>query len=536
MDSAPPEKTSKKAVYPMAKKKTKDKIDNCPHPGSSRPSLLTKPLDGLELGRNIDGGPLLGKNPADVNLAKEQMLKRIEELEALNRDLMGMIENSFDGLAIQDSDTRLLLLNPAFYKIMGFENVPCIGRTTREMVEEGTVDNSAGLKVVETGKPQTVIINTKSGQQVLSSGVPVFDKNGKIHRIYCNLRDITELNILKEKYEESQKLASKYFIELQEARKQADQTQFIARSASMKQILDTLYRIAAVDATVLILGESGVGKDLIAKMIHNASPRKENGLFIKINCGAIPGELLESELFGYEAGAFTGAARAGKPGYFELADKGSIFLDEIGDLPLKLQVKLLSVVQDQEVTRIGSTRSKRIDVRIIAATNQDLEKMIETGRFREDLYYRLNVVPISIPPLRDRVDEIPFLLIHFLERYAKKYIRRMKMSKEFVNFLCEYKWPGNVRELANLIEHLVVVTNEEVLKPDHLPRKYFPATDAVDFRLLPHMSFREAMDIYEASLIRDALTRYGTLEETAHRLGISMSSLTRKKRKLARRV
>jgi PAS domain S-box-containing protein len=472
---------------------------------------------------------------ADETSEKGQIRQRIEELEGLNRDLMGMIENSFDGLAIADADTRLLLLNPAFYKIMGFENVPCLGRTTREMVEEGSVDNSASLKVVETGKPQTVIINTISGQQVLSTGVPVFDKNGKIQRIYCNLRDITELNILKEKYDESQRLVSKYLIELQEARKRADQSQFIARSARMKRILETLYRIARVDATVLILGESGVGKDLIARIIHNASPRKETGLFVKINCGAIPAELLESELFGYETGAFTGASKEGKPGYFELADKGTIFLDEIGDLPLKLQVKLLSAVQDQEVTRIGGTKSKKIDVRIIAATNQDLEKMLEAGKFREDLYYRLNVVPISIPPLRERIDEIPFLLIHFLEKYNRKYSLRTKMSKEFVNALCEYKWPGNVRELANLMEHLVVVTNEEVLKPEHLPEKYLSGGETVDFHLSGQTSFRKAMDVFEAKLVRAALSQYGTLEEAAHRLGISMSSLTRKKRKLSRR-
>jgi PAS domain S-box-containing protein len=467
---------------------------------------------------------------------KERLLKRIEELESLNRDLLGMVENSFDGLAIQDGDTRLLMLNPAFYKIMGFENIPCLGRTTREMVQEGTVDNSAGLKVVETGKSQTVIINTISGRQVLSTGVPVFDQHGKIQRIYCNLRDITELNSLKEKYEESLKLVSKYLIELQEARKRTDQSQFIAHSQCMKQIIESVYWIARVDATVLILGESGVGKDLIARIIHNASPRKETGLFVKINCGAIPAELLESELFGYETGAFTGASKEGKPGYFELAHKGTIFLDEIGDLPLKLQVKLLSVIQDQEVTRIGGTKSKKVDTRIIAATNQDLEKMLETGKFREDLYYRLNVVPILIPPLRERSEEIPFLLIHFLERYNKKYNLRTRMSKELVSVLSDYKWPGNVRELANLMEHLVVVANEEFLKPEHLPEKYLSGGENAHFDLSETTSFHKAMETFESKIIKAALAQCSTLEEAAHKLGISMSSLTRKKKRLSGRI
>lgn len=254
----------------------------------------------------------------------QELLKKISQLEEVNRDLMGMIENSFDGLAIIDSETRLLMLNPAFYKIMGFENVPCLGRTTREIVKEGLADNAASIQVVKTGQPQTVIINTVAGRQVLSTGVPAFDQSGKIHRIYCNLRDITELNSLKEKYEQSQKLISKYLVELHEVKKlQTMQSTFIAHSKQMKQIMETAYRIARVDATVLLLGESGVGKDLIARIVHEASPRMETGTFIKINCGAIPSELLESELFGYEAGAFTGASKEGKAGYFEIADEGT---------------------------------------------------------------------------------------------------------------------------------------------------------------------------------------------------------------------
>lgn len=462
-----------------------------------------------------------------------RLSNRISELEELNQGLMGMVENSFDGMAITDSETKLLLLNPAFYKIMGFENIPCLGRTTREITKEGLADNAASIKVVETGKPQTVIINTIAGRQVLSTGVPVFDKNGKIHRIYCNLRDITELNSLKEKYEQSERLVSKYLLELHEVKKRYTiQSEFIARNERMKQILETTYRIARVDATVLITGESGVGKDLIARIIHEASYRKETGSFVKINCGAIPAELLESELFGYERGAFTGANREGKAGYFEIADKGTLFMDEVGDLPLKLQVKLLSAIQDQEVTRLGGTKPKKIDTRIVAATNRDLEQMIKAGRFREDLYYRLNVVPVSIPPLRERRDEIPFLLVHYLEKYNKKYNLRTRMSKELIDVLSSYKWPGNVRELANLIEHLVVVTNEELLKPEHLPMKYNTATEGNYMEFSELTSLKEAMEMFESKVIRTALIQCSTLEEAAHKLGISLSTLTRKKRKV----
>jgi len=464
----------------------------------------------------------------------KMLLKRITELEELNKDLMGMVENSYDGLAIVDGDSRLLLLNPSFERVMGLSNKEIIGRKIKDLVSEGVSDTAASLKVIETGKAQTVIINTMAGRQVLSTGVPVFDRDGKIRRIYCNLRDITELNILKEKFEESQMLISKYLVELHDVRQlQTMKTLFVAHSKQMKQIIETAFRIARVDATVLILGESGVGKELIARIIHEASPRHTTGTFVKINCGAIPGELLESELFGYESGAFTGASKEGKAGYFEIADKGTLLLDEIADMPLKLQVKLLSVIQDNEVTRLGGTRPKKVNVRIIAATNQNLEEMVREGKFREDLFYRLNVVPVTIPPLRERKEDIPFLLVHYLEQFNKKYNLKVRLSKEFVDRLTHYRWPGNVRELANLMERLVVITNEEILKPDHLPRKYLSDTDATEEYIPDNIkSLKEAVERYELNLIRTAVSNARTLEEAAHKLGISLSTLTRRLRLL----
>jgi PAS domain S-box-containing protein len=466
---------------------------------------------------------------------REKLLRRIAELEALNRDLMGMVEHSYDGLAIADGDSRLLLLNPSFERVMGLSNEEIIGRPIRELVKEGVSDTAASLKVLETGKQQTVIINTKAGRQVLSTGVPVFDRDGNISRIYCNLRDITELNQLKEKYEQSQRLISRYLVELHDVKQyRGMRTQFVAHSKEMKQIVETAFRIGRVDATVLILGESGVGKELVARIIHEASPRTETGTFVKINCGAIPGELLESELFGYEGGAFTGASKEGKPGYFEIADKGTLLLDEIGDLPLKLQVKLLSVIQDHEVIRVGGTRPKRVDVRIVAATNQDLERMVKEGKFREDLFYRLNVVPLTIPPLRERREDIPFLLVHFLEMYNKKYARETRLSTEIMEKLSGCRWPGNVRELANLIEHLIVITNKEILKPKDLPKKYFSDTEeqepAPDFL----KSLGEEVERYELRLIRRTVSETKTLEEAAHKLGISLSTLTRRLRLVKR--
>ena len=467
----------------------------------------------------------------------ERLERRIEELESLNHDFMGMVENSYDGVAIVDRETRLVKVNSSFERVMGFSGVE--GRKITDLIREGFTDTAATIKVLETGRAQTVLINTRAGKQVLSTGIPVRDNHGNIRRIYCNLRDVTELNTLREKCEQSQTLISKYLTELQEVKRtQALESNVIASSKAMNQALDTAFRLAHFDTTVLILGESGVGKDLIARIIHEASSRKETGIFVKVNCGAIPGALLESELFGYKGGAFTGASRNGKPGYFEIADQGTFFLDEIGELPMELQSKLLSAIQDQEVTRVGDVRSKRIDVRILAATNQDLDQMVRAGKFREDLYFRLNVVPLEIPPLRERKEDIPPLLAHYLQKHNRKYQTNLRISSEAVELLKHHPWPGNVRELANLVESLIVVAGETVVKPEHLPARYRSVRDSIldDEAKRKEKTLKEALEEMERALIQQALEQGSSYEDTAHRLGISLSTLTRRLRKYKRDV
>ncbi len=471
------------------------------------------------------------QNPAERVEELKHLQDRIIELEELNRDYLLMIENSYDAMTITDCDTKIILVNPAFERVMGLKSKETLGRTIKEMLKEGTTDASAALRVFETGKEQTVIINTNTGRQVLSTGVPVYDRNGKVHRVCCNLRDVTELNHLRQKYQQTQTLASKYLCELLELKKPKS-SEFVAHSKQMKQVLDTAYRIANVDSIVLILGETGVGKDLIARVIHKASLRNDFGPFIKINCGAIPADLLESELFGYEGGAFTGANKEGKAGYFEIADKGTLFLDEIGELPKKLQVKLLGVIQDQKITRIGGVKEKEVDVRIIAATNRDLEEMVRCGDFREDLFYRLNVVPLLIPPLRERKDDIPFLIVHYTELFKQKYNLEVKFSKETIKVLYNYKWPGNVRELANLVERVVVISQESLIEPEHLPKKYLawaqnPMEQGPNFK-----SLSDAVDDFELQLVKNTLECCKSREEAASKLGISLSGLTRRMRRL----
>jgi Nif-specific regulatory protein len=241
----------------------------------------------------------------------------------------------------------------------------------------------------------------------------------------------------------------------------------IGQSDKMKEIFETVHRVAPTKATVFLRGESGTGKELIARAIHYNSPRAK-GPFIKINCTALPETLLESELFGHEKGSFTGATHERK-GRFELADGGTIFLDEIGDIPVSTQMKLLRVLQEKRFERLGSSRTISVDVRIIAATNQDLEKAVKEGSFREDLYYRLNVIPIFLPPLRERREDIPLLVEYFLQRFNEENKKGVRISDEAMRLVLEYPWPGNVRQLENCIERLVIMTDEETIRVEDLP-------------------------------------------------------------------
>lgn len=461
----------------------------------------------------------------------DNLSDRVLELEELNEDYLGMFENSYDAMIIADGNGRALFINRAFEGIMDGKKEELLGQLIPEYTKEIIGHPSVTSKVLESGKTETIITQTSSGKQVLNTGVPVYNCNGIIHRIYINLRDITKLNALRQKYQESQILASKYHLELIEMKKRKV-AGFVAHSKEINQVLEIAYRVACVDSTVLLLGESGVGKDNVAHIIHEASIRKNSGSFVKISCGAIPAELLESELFGYEGGAFTGAKREGKVGYFELADKGTLFLDEIGELPKLLQVKLLNVIQFKNIIRIGGVKEIPVDIRIIAATNRDLAEMVRLGDFREDLFYRLNVVPIMIPPLRERKEDIPFLLFHYVDRFNRKYNQEVRFSQATTDILYKYNWPGNIRELANLVERLIVTSDEPLIKPENLPEKYLAKNKNAVKTGCDFKSLREAVEEFEMQLVQKTLECSKNKEETAGKLSISLSSLTRRMRKI----
>jgi len=296
----------------------------------------------------------------------------------------------------------------------------------------------------------------------------------------------------------------------------------IGESAEMKTVFSLIEKVAASDATVLILGESGTGKELVATTIHYQSSRKGKPL-IKVNCAALPEGLIESELFGHEKGAFTGAIKR-KPGRFELAHGGTIFLDEIGDLPLQTQAKILRVIQERQFERIGGTITLNVDVRIIAATNKDLEDEVKTGRFREDLYYRLHVIPITLPPLRDRKEDIPALLEFLLDKYRKKLSRDVRFSAEAVNMLLAYDYPGNVRELENIIERCVTLSTTELIGKDELP-SFIRSDTSVTIKV----SLSDvAADAEKAHIIRVMQTTQGNKTKASEILGISRKTLWEK--------
>lgn len=341
------------------------------------------------------------------------------------------------------------------------------------------------------------------------------------------MRDLTELIALKEKLEEKERENLRYLNELKYMRAKQKQGEFLGISAQAQKIRDTIYQVAKTDATVLIIGETGVGKEIVAREIHRNSLRN-NEPYIKINCSAIPETLLESEFFGYEKGAFTGAMNREKIGLLEAADRGTVLLDEVGDMPLHLQPKILRFLQEKEITRIGSTRPIKIDVRVIAATNQNLEELVKKGKFREDLYYRLNVIPIRIPPLRERKEDIRILVHKFIVEFNKRYNKQVSFTEKALEVLESYEWPGNVRELENTIQRLIIMNNNNHVTDEEVIGILGIEKICLDLAVNDELSLKESLEILEKQIIEKALKKYGTTYKAAESLKVSQSTIVRK--------
>ncbi|MBU1276349.1 MAG: sigma 54-interacting transcriptional regulator [Proteobacteria bacterium] len=463
----------------------------------------------------------------------EAVQKQVEELRRLNDELSSLIENSHDGILITDTH-QVLTVNPSIGRITGLAPSSLEGREISELDSERHVCMAVVQAVFRHVRNHhssiTMRRKLKSGNEIFVTGTPVLDSFGQVVRVVMNVRDVTELHSLGERI----KMLSLVCLDEDAAAASPEAAYgIVAESPATRNLLDLAMRVAQVDSTVLLSGESGVGKDVLAKLIHNLSKRHDKPL-VSLNCGAIPEHLLESELFGYEKGAFSGADRYGKPGLFEEATGGTVFLDEVGELPLSLQVKLLKVLQEQRCRRLGSVKTVDLDIRILAATNRDLKQMVSEGQFREDLFYRLYVVPIEVPPLRERREDILPLALRFLKTYNKKYGVTRTLGHELLRVLETYQWPGNVRELQNVIERLAVTADTEVLEPRHLPRSMSEGPDeppAPVVWVTGDMKLREARDELEKQLIQRALAQTKNTREAAKLLGVTHSTVVRKAQK-----
>lgn len=434
-----------------------------------------------------------------------------------------IVNSLFDGIWVADGEGRTVLVNKAYEKLTGIRIEDVIGKRAQDLVEAGVLSQSAIPGVMETLQTVT-IINKVNGKRLLVTGVPVLNEQGELWRIVCSVRDITNLTELQQEIEQKSALIKHYETELLKFQ-QIDNGPVI-RNPHMIRLFESAKHVAAASSTVLILGESGVGKEVLAKWIHQMSQRV-NQPYMTVNCSAIPENLIESELFGYEKGAFTGAQSTGKAGLFELAHKGTIFLDEIGELPFAMQSKLLRVLQEKEVRRIGSGKPIPVDVRVIAATNRSLEKMVAEGTFREDLYYRINVIPFTIPPLRERKEDIPMLIAHFLNEFNQMYDRDIEMSPVVLNRLMGYHWPGNVRQLKNIIERMIVLSKSKEITVDDLP-EFLETAPALKQNTDTIVPLRQARKEFEKNLIIQALKKSKSIRQTAQLLELDHSTLIRK--------
>lgn len=462
-------------------------------------------------------------------------MRRLDEKELLveyYEELLNIMNTIKVGVFITDAQGNVLMVNKESERTGGLKLDEILGKNMRELLEEGYVDKSSVLKALETRDEYRMIQCLGDGSSIYLTAVP-FYKNSEIQIVVCTERDITETRVLESLLEESKELSEKQKKELEylRAKSNCKSPNIIAESSKMQAIIHTVERIAQLDTTVLISGESGVGKEVIADYIFNMSNRTDKP-FIKINCAAIPDNLLESELFGYEKGAFTGADVKGKIGIFEMAHEGTLFLDEIAEIPLQLQAKLLRVLQEKEIRRIGGKHTMNVNVRIIAATNVDLKQAVDEGVFREDLYYRLNVVPIEVPPLRERKEDIKALTEHFISMFCEEYKTKKSVSVEAMSELMRAPWHGNIRELRNMIERLIVSFDGEQITARQVKNLIFAGGRSKSTLMVEEkLSLEEHMAEYERELLLSYLEKYSTAAEVARKLQVDKSTISRKLKK-----
>lgn len=470
----------------------------------------------------------------------EKIKAELKYCEKLNKELEDIITSSYDGILITDGEGNVLKINDSLLRITELTREHFMGHKMESLYENGHFFSASVESLArKSRKIVSGIQKISTGKEVLVTSTPVFDDEGNIIRMVTNARDMSEILSLQEQLAQSREVSNRLQTEVNKMLEdELSSNGMITDNPVMYKILELAGRVAGSEVTVLIQGESGVGKEVLAKLIHVWSKRR--GAFIKVNCGAIPQHLLESELFGYNRGAFTGANKEGKPGIFELAAEGTLFLDEIEDLPLDLQVKFLQVIQDRAFIRLGGTKLIKVDVRLIAASNRELGKLVAERKFREDLFYRLNVVPITIPPLRERQEDIPLLVDYFLNKYNSKYDVEKLLSPALLNSFRNYSWPGNIRELKNTIERLVVTCSGNVINSDILGIRQEIPLQSPESKILESeenhrketvSTLKEIVESIEKETLSKALKEYGNSRRIGRVLGISHTAVLKKIKK-----
>ncbi len=460
------------------------------------------------------------------------MAARLDQMSQTLEEWRQLIEFSFDGFLVTDGECNVLLYNQAYVKNTGITPEYLDGKNLKDLINPVWMKTSVAVLVKEKRQSVSMHHATQNNKNIIVTGTPIFDPDGAIKWIIINTRDMSEIYALREELLRAREMENEYFQKLAQINSgelPEEMQDIVVTDGRMQEIYCLAKRLANFDATVLITGESGVGKEVVARYIHENSLRSQ-GKFVAVNCGAIPENLLESELFGYLEGAFTGAVKGGRAGLFEAAHGGTLFLDEIGEMSLNLQVKLLRVLETHMISRVGATDQISVDIRIIAATNRNLQEMIQNGQFRDDLYYRLNVVCIEIPALRDRVDDVGPLVMKFLHRFNKQYGQEKKMTFEVLREMENYNWPGNIRQLKNVVENMVVVSNNDYLQLNDLPW----VTAAAEPERKGGGEFptlKEATESMERSLLTRAREKYGSTRKIAEMLEVDQSTIVRKLKK-----
>lgn len=421
-----------------------------------------------------------------------------------------VFDNLYNGIYVVDGKGVTIGVNKTFEEMSGFSNEELAGRSLYDLVgKDNYFSGSASILVLERKCPVTATYSTSTNRKFLVKGRPIFNPQGEIEYIINTIWDLTVVHYNQQ-------------IDADTARNQLlSEDDLVTCSEKMSSVIDLALRVAETDSTILLTGESGVGKSLLAKTIHRSSERKQKVL-MKINCAAIPESLMEAELFGYEGGAFTGADNRGKAGLLETAKGGTVFLDEISELPLHLQSKLLGVIQEKEFYRVGGREAQQTDIRLIAATNKDLIKLVSEGKFREDLFYRLNVVPIDLPALRERKEDIPTLIQHFTDKYNRKYNSYKKFSENLINQMVSMPWKGNIRELENVVERSIVTTPGDFISWE---KAQIPGME----NIIPSgLGLKEMLAEREKEILLQAQEQYRTTRRIAAALDISQASTARK--------